>query len=468
MPKKTERELHINDDILELIIFKMLSTDRAFAHSFLSISSEEIFSNRHIISLYKFHVKYYQAYPNTFKPLSIKGARVMIHPNEKELSSFVDSVEKINLEDYEEDLIIQNVDNFVRNRKIDHGALYIMTQSSKGEKYDLPLFQGLMNEAFNSSLMLDLGLNYFNDIEKRFEDKKLNLHKSVDVGIKTLQNNLIDTNGRLAPRTLTIINGQSNIGKSIVLGNIALNAWKTKKNVVIVTCEMSEQAYATRLDAAISKINTAEICDKQDVVIKKIKNEERLRKDSGIRIKEFATGTLSPATLRSYLTQLKNEFDFDIVIVDYINIMVSDRASSSDSMYTGVKQIAEDLRGIGVVFDVPVVSATQLNRSGYNNGKPGMENTAESMGVVVTADVIIGIWQEKEDKVAGKLNGILMKNRYGPNDIYFEMGIDYPTLRILPEYEKAFAPGQFDKDKKKEIVEGTLAPASKSVVSMFK
>lgn len=467
MAKKTESFLKIQNDILELIIFKMLSTNRAFAHSFMSIANEHIFSNNHFVTLFKIHQKYYETYTNTFKPLSIPGMRTLIKPENKELRSVLASIEKVNVDQFEEDLIIHNVDCFVRDRKIDYGALYIFTQSSKGEEYDIIRFQKLMNEAFNSSLMLDLGLDYFNDIEKRFEEKKLDLARSVDPGIKALQDNLIDTHGKLAPKTLTVINGQSNIGKSIVLGNIALNAWKTKKNVLIVTCEMSEIAYATRIDAALSKVNSREINDKQEKVIQKIKNEAGLRKGKSIRIKEFPTGTLTPATLKSYLTQLKSEFDFELVIVDYINIMESDRCSSVDSSYTKVKQVTEDLRSIAIIFDVPVVTATQLNRSGYNNGKPGMENTAESMGVVVTADVMLGIWQEKEDKIAGMLNSVIMKNRYGPNDIYFQMGIDYPTLRLIPEYEKVYKAGEFEKRKKEELATGSLAPVSQNITSCF-
>ena len=248
MAKKTERELHINDDILELIIFKMLSTDRAFAHSFLSTASAPIFSNNHTVSLFNIHQAYYRKFPNTFKVLPLAGIRTLIKPNEKELISIINSVEKVDPSIYDEDLLIHNIDAFVRRRKIDYSALYIMTQSSKGEDTDTAYFQTLVNDAFNSSLILDLGLNYFGDIEKRFENKKIDLERSVDVGIKALQNNLIDTHGKLAPKTLTVINGQSNIGKSIILGNMAINAWKSGKNVAIVTCEMSENAYATRID----------------------------------------------------------------------------------------------------------------------------------------------------------------------------------------------------------------------------
>ena len=456
MNKNNNNTLKINDNILELIIFKKLATDRCFAHAFLTIGSKDIFSNKYFEQLYQWQEYYYKKYPDTGKCLSVTQMKSMLKSDETALMSILESVDKIEVDEYDENMLVHNIDEFVRNRKLDNSALYIIEQSTKGKQYDLARIRDYMDDAFHSSLIMDLGLDYFNKLNERFDKKAEEVLDVVKIGIKAIGENLIDTNGGLAPKTLTVVNGQSNVGKSIVLGNIAINAWKTKKNVVIVTCEMSEDAYATRIDSAISKIDNRELLDKKDSVITALEKEHNIRKSNGIWIKEFPTSQLSPAKLRSYLTQLRTKFDFDLVVVDYVNIMVSDRATSSDNSYARVKQIAEDLRGIACLFNIPIVTATQLNRSGYNNGAPGMENTAESMGLVVTADVMIGIWQEKEDKLNGKLNGILMKNRYGPNDVFFEMGIDYSTLRIVPEFERYVNPGQLEMEKKKELTNNSL------------
>jgi replicative DNA helicase len=148
-------------------------------------------------------------------------------------------------------------------------------------------------------------------------------------------------------------------------------------------------------------------------------------------IKEYPPKTVTVRHIDTYITKLiQKGFKPDVIVVDYINLLHS---SIGNNTYERVKNVTEQLRAISYVFDFPIISATQLNRSGYDISDPGLNTLSESMGLGHTADVILSIWQEDTDKELGVIKMGLMKNRFGENFGCCNMKIDYSTLTLTED-----------------------------------
>jgi len=207
---------------------------------------------------------------------------------------------------------------------------------------------------------------------------------------------------------------------------------KKKKRVVLISFEMDQDTYASRIDANLANINVNELMHHQQSVKQKLDEwrQQNIGNDMDLVIKQFATSSMSVSQLKGFLIRVRAEYEFDMVIVDYINLMLDDRGVKGDGSYTKIKQIAEDLRSLAFYFNVPVVTATQLNRSGYNI-KPTEQNIGECICLHAVADIMIAIYQLPTDIDANIIRSIFLKNRYGPKAREFMHSISYPHMRIL-------------------------------------
>jgi replicative DNA helicase len=152
------------------------------------------------------------------------------------------------------------------------------------------------------------------------------------------------------------------------------------------------------------------------------------QKNSAILIKEFPPSTISPGQIGAFVKKLiQSGFAPDAIVLDYLNLLSSPQGINS---YERVKYIAEKVRAISYEFNCPVISATQVNRSGYNVDAPGLETISESTGLAATADAIFTIWQKDEDKELGIVNLGVVKNRFGPNFGNTVLRVDYHTLSL--------------------------------------
>ena len=164
-------------------------------------------------------------------------------------------------------------------------------------------------------------------------------------------------------------------------------------------------------------------------------------------IKEFPPSTVTCTVLKAFIKKIVDGgVKIDAIVLDYVNLLTTTTGVNS---YERVKYVTERLRALSYVFSCPVITATQLNRSGYNEVNPGMETVGESYGLAATADAMFSIWQEEEDAELGLIKLGLMKNRFGPNFGSCTMQIDYPTLTLtqddsLPEAMPT--PGTSDDD----------------------
>jgi replicative DNA helicase len=244
------------------------------------------------------------------------------------------------------------------------------------------------------------------------------------------------TGGGLPRKTLNIAIAGTGVGKSLFMCHCASANLFNGLNVLYITLEMSEERIAERIDANMMDVTMDELkLMPKDVYDKKI---ERIRnKTTGkLIIKEYPTACAGSANFRHLINELKLKKNFmpDIIYIDYLNICMSSRIKNNGNAnsYTIVKTIAEELRGLAVEFNVPIVSATQVNRSGFADSDFGLENTSESFGLPATADLMFALIATEELNDLGQIMIKQLKNRYGDPNLNkrFVVGIDRAKMKL--------------------------------------
>lgn len=226
------------------------------------------------------------------------------------------------------------------------------------------------------------------------------------------------------------------VGKSLIMCHMAAANLNLGHNVLYITLEMSEERIAERIDANLLDTPISEIEDLPKQLYDRKVNKLKQNVKGRLMIKEYPTASASATHFRALLDELKMKKGFtpDIIYVDYLNIATSSRLKTSQAvnMYTYVKSIAEELRGIAVEYDVAVVSATQTNRTGYQDMDAGLESTSESFGIAMTGDFIIAAISNEELQERGVYLFKQLKNRYRDPTFMrrFMVGVDYSKMRL--------------------------------------
>ena len=365
---------------------------------------------------------------------------------------FVDTLKSFkNLDpNYHPEELITNTEIFLRERSIYEATKKTIDDYSDG-KINHTETGDLFNAACNISLIDNLGFEYFNQIDRHIAELK-ELAEYIPTGWKWLDEKLGGGLMKMG-RALYVVAGPTNVGKSVVLGNVAVNVAKQGKTVLIVSLEMSEAVYGKRVSSQLSQIPLSELSSQTETLKTFLEDYKGKNKNARIIIKEFPPKGITINHLKAYIQKLIHKgIRPDVIVLDYLNLM---EATSGDNSYAQVKGVTEQLRALTYFFHCPIFSATQVNREGYD-GKPELESTSESMGLAHTADVILPIWQEDGDKELGVLKMGITKNRFGPNFGSTSFHIDYPTL-TLSETEDYFTK-----------TEGTTASAIDGVLAKFK
>jgi hypothetical protein len=216
------------------------------------------------------------------------------------------------------------------------------------------------------------------------------------------------------------------------------------KNVLYVTMEMAEERIAERIDANLMDLPIEQLERlPENVFTDKIAN---IAKSSigKLIIKEYPTGAAHTGHFRALLNELKMKKNFkpDIIYIDYLNICASSRMKGlggSINSYSYIKAIAEELRGLAVEFNVPIMSATQTTRSGFGNTDVGLEDTSESFGLPATADLMFALISTEELEELGQIMVKQLKNRYNDPTKYrrFVVGIDRSRMKLYDVEESA-------------------------------
>lgn len=311
--------------------------------------------------------------------------------------------------------LMEETEKFCRDSAIENAirkSVQVITGEEKSiSKDQLP---DLLRDAISISFDRSIGHDYLEDYEKRYDyytKKEEKFPFDIDYLNKI-------TNGGIAKKTLNIFLGGVNVGKTLTLCHFAATYLRSLMNVLYITMEMSEEEITKRIDANLLDISIDTLKTySREGYFNMIKNLKSTIPKGNLIVKEFPTAVPNVNHFRKLLLELKvkKEFVPHIIIIDYMNICSSTRiqAMNTDNSYMLVKAIAEELRGLAMEEQVPVITATQLNRTGFSSSDVDMTNIADSFGTAMTADLIVSLINNEKLE---KTNTIIMKqlkNRYG-------------------------------------------------------
>ena len=400
-----------------VLIFKSL-TDSGYLASIADFVKPEYFKDKAIASIFNIIKDFTEKRNKLPTTTEIKSYLV----SDEQKNSFKELVKSFSDIDktLDKDELYDNTEQFLKEKAVYHTMLNVAEDVSKG-KVDTSVVLDKFEKSCNINLVTDLGLELYSDVDKLIDDLN-SVERYVPSKWEWLDNCL--GGGFLeAGKALYVFAGETNIGKSIFLGNIASNMAKDGKNVLLVTLEMSELLYARRLCSNVTKIPMKELADNTPSI-------KQAMKDQGgkIFIKEFPPATITANQLKAFIKKFEEQgIKIDAIVLDYLNLMHSPVGNNS---YERIKHVTEQVRAMSYLFNCPIISATQLNRAGFDTDNPDLATISESIGLAATADAIISIFQNEEDRGIGIIRLGMMKNRYGPRGITQAMRIDYTTLTI--------------------------------------
>ena len=400
-----------------ILIYKSL-TDSGYLASIADFVKPEYFKNKSIASIFNI-IKEFSENRNKL-PTATEIKSYLVSDEQKE--SFKELVKSFSDIDntLDKDELYDNTEQFLKEKAVYHTMLNVAEDVSSG-KVDTSVVLDKFEKSCNINLVTDLGLDFYGDVDKLIDDLN-SVERYVPSKWEWLDNCL--GGGFLeAGKALYVFAGETNIGKSIFLGNIASNIAEEGKNVLLVTLEMSELLYARRICSNVTKIPMKELAQNSASIKHGMRNE-----DGKIFIKEFPPAIITANQLKAFIKKFEEQgIKLDAIVLDYLNLMHSTVGNNS---YERIKHVTEQVRAMSYLFNCPIISATQLNRAGFDTDNPDLATISESIGLAATADAIISIFQNEEDRGIGVIRLGMMKNRYGPRGNTQAMRIDYSTLTI--------------------------------------
>lgn len=357
--------------------------------------------------------------------------------------------------------LIDRTEEFCKERALHNAVMQsIFIMDGKDKQRDKGAIPGLLTDALAISFDPNVGHDYFENTAARYEYMHQVLNR-VPFDIEYL--NKI-TNGGLPNKTLSVILAGVNVGKSLLMCHMAANNLIQGKNVLYITLELAEEEVAKRIDANLMNVELDDL--------KAIPREDYLKRADKLQaktngkliIKEYPTAGASVIHFEALLNELmlKKNFKPDIIYVDYIGIMQSSRIKMGADSYGYVKSVAEELRGFAVKHILPIVTAVQVNRAGFNNSDFDMTNTAESFGLPATADFMIALISTPEMEELNQFLVKQLKSRLGDKtkDKRFVIGVDRGKMRVYDTEESA----------QKDIVDSgrTAVPTGPNKTDKFK
>ena len=331
------------------------------------------------------------------------------------------------------DWLVDKTEKFCQEKAVYNAIMQsIQILDNKDFKRDKGSIPEILSDALSVSFDTNIGHNWSDDADARYEFYH---RKESRVPFNLDYFNRI-TKGGLPNKTLNIILASTGVGKSLFMCHCAAGNILDGKNVLYITMEMAEERIAERIDANLMDVTLDELSEMDKTTFDKKMARARNKTSGKLIIKEYPTSSAGSANFRHLLNELKLKKNFipDIVYVDYLNICASSRIkyTSNVNSYTYVKAIAEELRGLAVEYNVPIVSATQTTRSGIGSSDIDLTDTSESIGLPATADMMFALISTEELQDLNQILVKQLKNRYNDPTRHrrFVIGVDRARMKL--------------------------------------
>jgi len=422
---------------LEQTILKNLIYNEAFTRKVIPFLRADYFSDDTERTLFKEVFEFTNKYKNlpTHEALVINltESKTLTEPQVQSAVKLLSEIKETKDDKVELAWLTEQTEKFCQDKAIYNAIMesvgILDDKSAKKSKGEIPK---LLSDALGVSFDSNVGHDYLQDVENRYD-----FYHRVESRIKfdlDIFNKI--TKGGLPLKTLNIALAGTGVGKSLFMCHVAAGCLSQGQNVLYITLEMAEEKIAERIDANLLNVDINELHTISKDDYERKFDVLKAKTHGKLIIKEYPTASASTLHFRALLNELalKKSFKPDIIFVDYLNICASSRIKPGGNVnsYTYIKSIAEELRGLAVENNLPIVSATQTTRSGYTNSDPGLEDTSESFGLPATADFMFALVTNEELQ---NLNQILvkqLKNRYSdPNHFKrFVVGVDRAKMRL--------------------------------------
>jgi len=419
---------------IELIILRNLIYNEEYARKVIPFIKDEYFEDQNQKIIFQEISSFIQQYNKlaTKEILSIEVEK-RSDINDTNFKEIVDIITSLEDEVGELDWLIDSTEKWCRDRAIYLALMEsIQLADGKDDTKGRDAIPSILSDALAVSFDNHIGHDYLQDYEQRFES----YHKKEDRIPFDLEYFNKITKGGLPNKTLNIALAGTGVGKSLFMCHVASSALIQGKNVLYITLEMAEEKIAERIDANLLNVNIQDITDLPKPIFDD-KVEDLAKKTQGtLIIKEYPTASAHSGHFKSLLNELalKKSFRPDIIFIDYLNICASSRyrANGNVNSYSYIKAIAEELRGLAVEANLPIVSATQTTRSGYGSSDVELTDTSESFGLPATADLMFALISTEELEGLNQILVKQLKNRYNDPTVRkrFVIGIDRAKMRL--------------------------------------
>jgi replicative DNA helicase len=419
---------------IETKILSNLINDEQYCRKVIPFIKKEYFSERKESVIANEVVKFFTTYnkPASKEILSIEVSNRK-DLNDKELVEINEYLNSLSIEPTNEDWLMENTEKFCKDRAVYNAILKsIQIIDGRDKTHTTDSLPSILSDALAVSFDNHIGHDYIDDHTDRY-DYYHRVEEKIAFDLDMF--NKI-TKGGLSKKTLNIALAGTGVGKSLFMCHMSAGCLTQGKNVLYITMEMAEERIAERIDANLLNLTMDEL-KVIDRDIYETRIDKIAKKTKGkLIIKEYPTAGAHSGHFRALLEELKLKRDYvpDIIFIDYLNICASQRMKQGGSInsYTYIKSIAEELRGLAVEYNVPIVSATQTTRSGFTNSDPGLEDTSESFGLPATADFMFALISNEELEALNQIIVKQLKNRYNDPSYFkrFVIGIDRSKMRL--------------------------------------
>lgn len=420
---------------LSKIILSNLAYNDSFSRRvapFLKTEYFESYTEKIVFKIISDFIREYNATPSEDAILVCLDKKTDL--NEESYKSCRNLVQSMEVDEKtDQTWLVNETENFCKEKAVYNAIMEsIHIIDGKSDTKTTNAIPGVLSEALSVSFDAHIGHDYIEDSEERYE-----FYHRVETKVAfdlDFMNRI--TNGGTPQKTLNIIMAGTGVGKSLFLCHHASACLAQNQNVLYITCEMAEERIAERIDANLFDMTIDDVRTlPRDMYQKKLQKVSEHAKGKLI-IKEYPTASASVVHFRNLLDELwlKKKFKPDIIFIDYLNICTSARLKNNGNTnsYTFIKSIAEELRGLAVEKSVPIFSATQVNRQGFNNSDMGLEDTSESFGLPATADLMFALISTEELEERGQIMVKQLKNRYNDPAMNrrFVLGINRGKMKL--------------------------------------
>lgn len=427
--------------MVEELILSNLLYNEGYGRKVIPFLKVEYFANKldkSVFGAMQHHIEQYNTFPNKTALLVELDQLTTFSGDE-----MVDVKKRVqDLEDQPANVewLVDQTEKFCKDKAI-YNAIFssIKILDDRTGKSTPGMIPSLLEEALAVSFDTHIGHDFIEDAQSRYDFYH---RKEERIPFDIAYLNKI-TKGGLPRKTLNVILAGTGVGKSLFMCHCAASHMSMGKNVLYITMEMAEERIAERVDANLLNTPLDQLSLlPRDVYDKKI---ERIRESTlgKLIVKEYPTASAGSANFRHLLNELKLKKKFipDIIYIDYLNICASSRMKQGANVnsYTYIKAIAEELRGLAVEFNVPIVSATQTTRSGFTNSDVGLEDTSESFGLPATVDFMVAMISTDELHELSQIMFKQLKNRYADPTFLkrFVVGVDKSKMKLYDVEQSA-------------------------------